>query len=197
MIPNCLLGVSLNRVDRRLLQLKHLTHLDLSGNIIKVLPEAMADAHLVELRLSGNRLEEFPEPLCVGKLGESLKLLDLARNQLKSLPHKFPQMKCLVHLKLDCNQLQVLPRSFGRMTSLKFLSVSSNRLLALPSSFLKLSLDSLDLYGNQFHPSGLVKRCSGLSLPPLMELAGRTIKKHKYCTNYSFSHLFPLHSHST
>ena len=139
----------------------------------------MADAHLTELRLSGNRLEEFPDPLCRGRLGETLKILDLSRNQLKALPHRFSQMRSLVHLKLDCNQLQALPRTFGKMAELKFFSASGNKLLALPASFLRLSLDSLDLFSNPFHPSGLVRRCSELSLPPLMELAGRTVKKHK------------------
>ena len=159
--------------------MKHLSHLDLSSNLIKTLPDTMADTPLTELRLPGNKLEQFPDSLCMGKLGENLKILDLSRNQLKSLPHRFPQMKNLVHLKLDCNELKVLPRTFGKMVSLKFFSASSNKLLALPSSFLKLSLDSLDLFGNPFHPSGLVRRCSELSLPSLMELAGRTVKKHK------------------
>ena len=139
----------------------------------------MADAHLSELRLSGNKLTDLPDPLCAGALGETLKLLDLSRNQLKCLPRRFPQMKGLVHLKLDCNNLKSLPRTFGKMTSLKFFSASSNQLIALPTSFLKLSLDSLDLFGNPFHPSGLVRRCSDLSLPRLMELAGRAVKHHK------------------
>lgn len=163
----------------RLLQLKHLSHLDLSNNMIKMLPEAMKDAHLTELRVSGNKLEEFPDTLCTGTLGGSLKLLDLSRNQLKILPHKFPQLRGLVQLKLDCNELQVLPRTFGKMSSLKFFSASNNKLLVLPPSFPRLSLESLDLFGNPFHASGLVRRCSELSLPPLMELAGRTIKKHR------------------
>ena len=173
-------AISLNRVDARLLQLKHLSHLDLSNNTIRSLPEAMVEVALTELRLSGNKIETFPDALCCScRFSESLKVLDLSRNQLKALPHKFPRLKGLVHLKLDCNQLQVLPRTFGKMSSLKFFSASSNKLLVLPSSFLQLSLDSLDLFDNPFHASGLVRRCSELSLPSLMELAGRTIKKHR------------------
>lgn len=173
-------GVSLNRVDTRLLHLKHLTHLDLSNNTIKSLPDTMANATtLIELRLSGNKLEIFPDTFCTGLLAENLKLLDLSRNQLKRLPNRFSQMKGLVHLKLDCNQLQILPRTFGKMSSLKYFSASSNKLIVLPASFLRLSLQSLDLFGNPFHTSGLVRRCSELSLPTLMELAGRTIKKHR------------------
>ena len=176
---SCSIAISLNRVDTRLLHLKHLTHLDLSNNSIKSLPDLMADAALAELRLSGNKIEEFPDTLCVGRLAESLRVLDLSRNQLKILPRRFPQLRGLVHLKLDCNQLQVLPRTFGKMSSLKYLSASSNKLVVLPSSFLNLSLDSLDLFGNPFHAGGLVRRCSELSLPSLMELAGRSMKRHK------------------
>lgn len=147
--------------------------------MIRTLPEAMKDVCLTELRLSGNKLEEFPDTLCTGTLGDHLKLLDLSRNQLKNLPHKFPQLRGLVQLKLDCNQLQVLPRTFGKMSALKFFSASNNKLLVLPPSFPRLSLDSLDLFANPFHASGLVRRCSDLSLPSLMELAGRTVKKHR------------------
>ena len=172
-------AISLHRVDTRLLHLKHLSHLDLSNNAIKTLPEAMANTSLAELRLSGNKIDEFPAAICTGSLKDSLKLLDLSRNQLKILPHKFPQLRGLVQLKLDCNQLQVLPRTFGKMTSLKYLSASNNNLIVLPSSFLHLSLESLDLFGNPFHTSGLVRRCSELSLPSLMELAARTIKRCK------------------
>ena len=59
--------------------------------------------------------------LCSGELSESLRILDLARNTLTVLPHKFPSFKKPVQLKLDCNELQILPRTFGKMLSLKFL----------------------------------------------------------------------------
>ena len=172
-------GVSLIRVDRRILQLRSLQHLDLSNNSIKSIPEEVKSVHLVELKLAGNNLVEFPEVLCCGTLAESLKLLDLARNCIVQLPHKFPALKSLVQLKLDCNELQILPRTFGKMTSLKFFSASNNKLVVLPPTFPKLSLESLDLFGNPFNASGLVRKCSTLSLPSLQELSGRTIKKLK------------------
>ena len=172
-------GISLNRVDLRMLQLKNLRSLDLSNNAIKSIPEGMKDVQLVELKLAGNKIAEFPEVVCGGALAQSLRLLDLARNQLTALPHVFPQFKGLVQLKLDCNELQILPRTFGKMTSLKYFSASNNKLVVLPPTFPKLALDSLDLFGNPFTASGLVRRCSSLSLPSLQELAGRTIKKLK------------------
>lgn len=172
-------AISLNRIDNRLLELKMLQVLDLSNNSIKVLPDGLKDTCLVELKLAGNKLTEFPDTICSGSVSERLKLLDLARNSLIQLPHKFSNLKSLVQLKLDCNELQILPRTFGKMTSLKFFSASNNKLVVLPPSFPSLGLESLDLFGNPFTASGLVRKCADLSLPTLQELAGRAIKKYK------------------
>lgn len=172
-------GISLNRVDARLLELKNLRYLDLSNNLIKCLPEGMKDMSLVELKLAGNRLTEFPEAICFGNVCEHLKVLDLARNLLSNLPHKFSSFKSLVQLRLDCNEMQVLPRTFGKMSSLKFFSASNNKLVVLPPSFPRLCLESLDLFGNPFTAGGLVRKCSDLSLPSLQELTARSIKRKR------------------
>ena len=176
------IGIGLSRVDSRLMSLFSLHHLDLSGNLIKSIPEGVKDLCLVELKLSGNKISDFPEILCYssGSLANNLRTLDLSRNQLSFLPNSFAQLKLLVQLKLDCNQLQVLPRNFGRLTNLRFLSVSSNKLAVVPHSFVRLSLQSLDLFGNPFQASGLVRRCSNLSLPSLKELVARAIRKYRY-----------------
>lgn len=172
-------GIALNRVDTRIFQLKNIQNVDLSNNNIKVIPEEMKDVKLVELKLSGNKISEIPEVLCTGEIVKSLRLLDLARNELSFLPHKFPSFKSLVQLRLDCNKLQTLPRTFGKMTGLKFFSASNNKLVVLPPSFTKLSLDSLDLFANPFSASGLVRRCKNLSLPTLQEITGRFIKHNR------------------
>lgn len=172
-------SVSLHRVDLRILCISSLRFLDLSNNAIGALPDGMKDLPLAELKLAGNKLAEFPGALCGGALAGSLRLLDLARNGLARLPHAFPLLKQLVHLRLDCNELRSLPRTIGKMPSLKFLSASGNKLTVLPPTFPRLSLESLDLFGNPFASGGLVRRCSDLSLPSLQELAGRAIKKHR------------------
>ncbi len=172
-------GIALNRIDTRILKLKNIQNVDLSNNCIKTLPECIKEVRLVELKLSGNKIAEFPETICLGELTKSLKVLDLARNELTFLPHQFPCFKSLVQLRLDCNQLQVLPRTFGKMLSLKYFSASNNKLVVLPPSFPKLSLDSLDLFSNPFSASGLIRTCKTLSLPSLKEIAGRFIKKHR------------------
>lgn len=177
-IEACAIG--LIRIDRRILSLAHLNYLDLSNNLIKAIPEELHNTSLTELRLAGNKLTELPIGLCVGNLAESLKILDLSRNELPFLPCTFPNLKNIIQLRLDCNKLVVLPRWFGKMKSLKYVSISSNRLAVLPYSFCMLSLESLDLFGNSFKASGLVRRCSNLSLPSLEELCARAVKKYRY-----------------
>ena len=173
-------AIGLIRVDRRILSLANLNYLDLSNNSIKTIPEELHNVSLTELRLAGNQITELPVGLCVGNLAESLKTLDISRNKLMFLPRTFPNLKNLVQLKLDCNELEVLPRQFGKLKNLKYLSISSNKLAVLPYSFCMLSLESLDLFGNDFKPSGLVRRCSELSLPSLEELSARAVKKYRY-----------------
>lgn len=172
-------GLALNRIDKRILELKNIQNVDLSNNRIDKIPDGIKDVKLVELKLSGNKLLEFPEAICSGELAKSLKVLDLARNELAYLPHNFPSLKALVQLRLDCNKLQMLPRTFGKMTSLKYFSASNNQLVVLPPSFLGLSLESVDLFANPFSAIGLVRTCKTLSLPSLQEIAGRYIKKNR------------------
>ena len=184
-IEACAIG--LIRVDRRMLSLTHLNYLDLSSNLIKSIPEELHNTSLTELRLAGNKITELPVGLFVGNLAESLKILDLSRNELLFLPSTFSNLKSMVQVRLDCNKLVVLPRLFGKLKSLKYASISSNRLAVLPYSFCMLSLESLDLFDNSFKASGLVRRCSELSLPSLEELCARAVKKHRYiCVKLHF-----------
>ena len=172
-------GILLNRVDLRILQLKHLQSLDLSENHIKTVPDGICDVGLMELKLAGNKLTELSQAFCTGELAKCLRLLDLSRNELDQLPTNFFELKGLITLKVDCNKLQFLPRLFGKLGQLKFLSASNNKLAVLPATFSRLSLESLDLFGNPFRQAGLVRRCSELSLPSLLELSGRVVKKYK------------------
>ena len=169
-------GISLNRVDLRILDLKLLQTLDLSNNCIKAVPSGVGELHLVELRLAGNSIAALPSELCTGELAGSLKLLDLSRNSLTTLPQSLSQLKHLVTLKLDCNWLRTLPNAFGRLVSLKYLSVSANQVTVLPHTFPRLSLQSIDLFGNPFASPKLLRSCASLSLPSLLELSARAVK---------------------
>ena len=173
-------NITLNRFDKRILNLSSLQFLDLSDNCIKTIPEEISSLGLVELKLAGNKIADFPVGLCFGTIVGTLRTLDLSRNNLAHIPFQFHNYKNLIMLRLECNQLQFLPRSFGKLSNLRFFFASSNKLVVLPHSFSSLKLESLDLFGNPFKASGLIKRSNNLSLPTLVEIAGRMVKKYRY-----------------
>ena len=172
-------GISLNRIDKRLAGLQNLTYLDLSNNRISVIPESLQSVSLVELKLAGNKIEEYPLALCLGSISLSLQSLDLSRNLLTNLPSNFVQLQKLVRLKLDCNNLTTLPKGFGKLGNLKYFSASSNQITILPHTFKRLQLESIDMFGNPFSGPGLLRRCDNLSLPCLQELAARVIRRDR------------------
>ncbi|KAH0620203.1 hypothetical protein JD844_020248 [Phrynosoma platyrhinos] len=165
----------LARVDMRMLCLKSLRKLDLSHNRIKKLPATIGDlVCLQELNLQDNHLESFNVALCNSTLQKSLRSLDLSQNKIRALPAQFCQLRELIHLKLDDNHLIRLPFKIGQLSQLRFLSVARNKLPFLPSEFAKLSLESLDLFGNPFEqPTPLLPEMR-LEVPlTLLECAAR------------------------
>ena len=172
-------GISLNRIDKRLAELENLTYLDLSNNHISTISDSLQGISLVELKLAGNKIEEYPPALCLGNISTSLQSLDLSRNSLTSLPSSFVQLQKLVRLKLDCNKLVTLPRCFGKLAYLKYFSASYNQITILPHTFRRLQLESIDMFGNPFSGPGLLRRCDSLSLPCLQELAARVIRRDR------------------
>uniref|UniRef100_S4RJ70 Leucine rich repeat protein 1 n=1 Tax=Petromyzon marinus TaxID=7757 RepID=S4RJ70_PETMA len=187
-VSNC----RLSRVDSRMLNLRHLCRLDLSHNHVRELTAALSSLGcLAELVLADNHLEAFPSALCSddSALRRSLRLLDLSRNRLRSLPHNFGRLSELAHLRLDDNRLTALWRGLGRPNAgvgrLRSLSAARNAVARLPGGFARLRLDVLDLHGNpleQPRPRDLV--AVRLLLPPtLAELAARAAKACRlpYC----------------
>ena len=79
-----------------------------------------------------------------------LKDLNLASNQLTSLPDSIGNLKGLGKLHLGSNQLTSLPDSIGKLTSLNTLNVERNQLTSLPVSIGELTgLVVLRLCDNQ------------------------------------------------
>lgn len=182
----------LARIDMRMLCLKKLRKLDLSHNHIKKLPATIGDLTcLQELNLHNNHLESFPVALCVSTLKKSLQCLDLSQNKLKALPIQFCQLQELVHLKLDDNELIRIPFKFGLLSKLRFLSAARNRLPFLPQSFQKLSLESLDLFGNAFEQANPLVPSIQLTIPlTLWESAARATVNYRIPFG---PHLIPEH----
>ncbi len=102
---------------------------------------------LTVLDLSGNELKSLPESF---GLLRHLKTLDLNGNQLQSLPESFGLLHRLETLDLSFNELRSLPETFGNLSNLQWLSLWRNQLQSLPKNFGLLSrLQSLDLRFNQ------------------------------------------------
>uniref|UniRef100_A0A0B6ZDF8 Leucine-rich repeat-containing protein 59 n=1 Tax=Arion vulgaris TaxID=1028688 RepID=A0A0B6ZDF8_9EUPU len=102
------LDLSINNLEsvpvKDLAALPKATHLDLSRNLLKVLPDAFCSlTHLIKLDLSKNLLTELPRDF--GQL-ENLQHLDLLGNQLRTLPRSFCQLRKLKWLDLKDNVLE-------------------------------------------------------------------------------------------
>jgi hypothetical protein len=101
------LDLSINKLEtvpvKELAVIPKATHLDLSCNLLKVLPDAFCSlTHIIKLDLSKNLLTELPRDF--GQL-ESLQHLDLLGNQLRTLPRSFCQLRKLKWLDLKDNPL--------------------------------------------------------------------------------------------
>ncbi|XP_034289218.1 leucine-rich repeat protein 1 [Pantherophis guttatus] len=182
----------LARIDMRMLCLRSLRKLDLSHNSIKKLPATIGDlVCLQELNLQDNHLESFNVALCNSTLKKSLQSLDLSQNKIKALPAQFCYLQKLIHLKLDDNNLIRLPFKIGQLSHLRFLSVARNKLPFLPSEFAKLSLESLDLFGNPFEqPKPLVPDIH-LKIPlTLLEYSARATINYRVPYD---CHILPYH----
>ncbi|CAL1536846.1 unnamed protein product [Lymnaea stagnalis] len=102
------LDLSLSNLEtvpvKELAALPKATHLDLSNNLLTVLPDVFCTlTHIIRLDLSKNALNELPKDF--GQL-ENLQHLDLLGNQLKTLPRSFCMLKKLKWLDLKDNPLE-------------------------------------------------------------------------------------------
>lgn len=129
-------------------QMKRLKHLDCNSNLLETLPPELASMESLELLyLRRNKLRVLPEfPSCkllkelyVGEnqievIGaehlkhlNSLLVLDLRDNKLKSIPDEMTLLQSLERLDLSNNDISGLPYSLGNL-HLKFLALEGNPL---------------------------------------------------------------------
>ncbi|XP_058185408.1 disease resistance protein RPV1-like isoform X2 [Rhododendron vialii] len=95
-----------------------------------------ASSCLKKLNLDRCHLSYLPEE--IGNL-ISLQTLDLAKNNLSTLPDGICNLTCLKRLRLEENNVSNLPSGIGRLTSLESLYLSRNSLCTLPDTIGKLS----------------------------------------------------------
>lgn len=80
---------------------------------------------------------------------KSLEVLDLSRNNLKTIPKSIWRLKNLKKLNLFFNQIEHIPESISKLPKIKELRLDYNKLNQLPNSIKDLkSVECLDIDGN-------------------------------------------------
>lgn len=137
----------LTELPEAVLNLKHLTSLDLRGHSIKALPGSISGLkNLRRLSLAGNRNMILPEELsllsqlthldmaAVGRLGgvnfaklQHLEVLDISHNLFTSLPDGVSDLRKLTELHLEGCDLPGFPKDLHRLRSLSHLAIGHRK----------------------------------------------------------------------
>lgn len=164
-------------LPREIFKLRNLKTLDLSLNLIEVLPESIKIwAKLKKLNICCNNLTYLPHNGV--KHFKKLKYLNASANKLTNLPRSFRYCKKLKKLNIEENYLEELPQEICRCTFLENLNTSSNNLLRLPAGLGHLtSLIKFSAADNQLS-------YSSESLQPLKLYHWKQIKTVDLSQNY-------------
>ena len=128
--------------------------------VFLILPEYIFQNGIHPLDLADNQLTSLPESF--SNL-YTLTNLDLAGNRLTSLPESFGNLYTLTNLYLANNQLIILPESIGTLLNLTWLDLSNNQLTSLPQTIINLTnLQVLCLNGNSLTDLSMLQGLSQL-----------------------------------
>ena len=147
--------------------MKKLHELQLSGNPIFELPK---DFHKIKkldrksdfyhqidlneklndciLNLEDQGLEQI---ILIFEKSDSIKSLNLSKNQLRKIPKDIGNFSSLIELNLSNNNLRNIPKDIGKLFELTSLDISNNKLSHLPKTIFDdlINLESLSIQGNK------------------------------------------------
>ncbi len=136
----------MDEVPTDLQELRHIAHVDLSGNVLTRLGRIVARLPRLEsLRINGNQLSHLNPT--VSRMAR-LQFLDASTNLLESLPAGLSKLQRLRYLDISRNELDVLPNFITEMFALEELHASRNPIREIPEhleglrNLKKLSLDN-------------------------------------------------------
>jgi len=149
------------RIPASIGNFKHLTHLDLTSNVLEDAPALGLLTNLVELNVEGCKIKSWH---WLGRL-EHLETLNMARNELVSLPKELAGMSGLRSLSLRQNKLQSIEETLFSLFFLSDLDLSNNKISELDYRlFSKFPLNKLSLRSNkisQFDPAKVTVATGG------------------------------------
>ena len=108
---------------------------------------SLSDEEANAVRLKACKLAQLPEG--IPELGRRISLLDLADNELTTLPESFAKLEKLKVLFFLKNRFEVAPDVLGRLPSLYMLSFKSNQLTVFPDAALAPTVGWLILTDNK------------------------------------------------
>nr|XP_013042429.2 leucine-rich repeat and death domain-containing protein 1 isoform X3 [Anser cygnoides] len=115
-----------NNMDEFPFALRSLETLELAGNKLKTLPDAMADMEKLKVfNIDSNHFSIFPRVLCYLP---NLVKLSICQNSIQSLPKDIKELKKLEEFSISNNKLIFLPVQFFQLTKLKELRADDNKL---------------------------------------------------------------------
>ncbi|PIK60167.1 hypothetical protein BSL78_02888 [Apostichopus japonicus] len=202
----------LRRLPASIGLLRRLQVLNLTNNFMTELPSDIGQLLcLEELCVHSNRLKSLPDTLCNLinlrdlYLGENHRLkklphnfgflirlaeLDISSCSLDHLPESLSNCTSLSKVWMSHNKLKYLPSQLGRLHQLKELHVCNNKLRYFPASISYLQLYTFRATNNPLLNEWDKDKCEDLrshprqSLPPLQELAARTLVKEQLVYRY-------------
>jgi len=116
------------------------------------------------LRLNRQRLRSIPSRVFTFR---NLRVLDLGKNRIDSIPPQIGTLTHLEELNLQRNRIRIVPAEMGQLTQLRLLNMNRNPILDLPAEM-----------GQLTHLEHLIIWCTGVvDFPPTFAALNYTLKE--------------------